>query len=320
MKKKIMKIFYSLRDFLIYVFFLCLSVPFRLLPYPQALKLGTLVVRTLFPLFPKYRRIALENISHAFPELNSREHQQILDEHLHHLGYLIADTFWKSRMNQRWFTRYVRYAPGAEETERRLIDQARRKSGFILITGHLGTWEDIAQFVGYRMNGAIVYKTIRNRFLDNWFRKHRSRLGTGVFTMEETPLLVKYLKQGGVIALASDQNAGTSGIFIDFLNRPASTYKGPATIAYLTGAPMIFISLIHRGDGTVILDFEDLGTLKKEDFSSKEEAIRVGTERWVRTLEKFIRKTPGQYFWVHRRWKTTPAMLESTKSHLKNGV
>lgn len=308
-----MKILITLRDLFIYLFFLWLSVPFRLLPYPQALRLGTLVVRALFPLFPKYRRIALDNISHAFPELSSSEHERILDEHLNHLGYLIADTFWKSRMNQRWFEKYVRYAPGAEETERRLLEEARQKRGFILVSGHLGTWEDIAQFVGYRMNGAIVYKTIRNRFLDNWFKRHRGSLGTGLYTMEETSSLVRYLKQGGVIGLASDQNAGGAGIFIDFLNRPASTYKGPATIAYLTGAPIIFITLIHRGDGTVALDFEDLGPLRKEDFSDKEEAIRVGTERWVKALEKAVRKTPGQYFWVHRRWKTTPAMMEALK-------
>ncbi len=309
-----MKLLLTLRDVLIYLIFLLLSVPFRLLPYPQALKLGTRVARALFPLFPKYRVIALDNISHAFPEKSEEERLQILNDHLDHLGYLIADTFWKSRMNQKWFEKYVRYAPGAKELEERLLRAANEQRGFILVTGHIGTWENIAQFVGYRMKAAIVYKTIRNRFLDHWFRKHRGALGTGLYTMEETPALVRYLKKGGVIALASDQNAGGAGVFIDFLNRPASTYRGPATIAYMTGAPIVFITLIHRGDGTVVLDYEDLGALNRKDFASKDEAIRAGTQRWVEALEKAVRKTPGQYFWVHRRWKTTPAMMEALKS------
>ncbi|MBW7857382.1 MAG: lauroyl acyltransferase [Leptonema sp. (in: Bacteria)] len=308
-------IFITIRDFLIYVFVLILSIPFRLLSYPKALKLGTKVVRLLFPLFPKYRRIALENISKAFPEKNESELQEIFNDHLDHLGYLLADTFWKSKMTQKWFDKYVEYEPGSLEVEQEMVEQVKQtKVGFILVSGHIGTWENIVQFVGYRMHGSAVYKKIKNRFLDRWVEKQRGQFGTKMFTMDETGPLIKYLKQGGVAGLAADQNAGGAGIFIDFLNRPASTYRGPATIAYLTGAPIVFITLIHRGNGFMDLYLENLGSILKSDFPDKELAIREGTERWVKALERSIQKTPGQYFWVHRRWKTTPEMMEKLKA------
>jgi len=319
----------TIRDFLIYLIFLGLSIPFRILSYPGALKLGTFIVRLLFPLFPKYRRIALENIAYAFPDTESvnaaqpdtkpvitERHQQIFDEHLNHLGYLIADTFWKSRMNQEWFEKYVRYEPGAKEIEDNLIRRIESGKGFILVSGHIGTWENIVQFVGYRLHGAVLYKRIKNRFLDQWFEKQRGILGTKIYPMEETGSLIRYLRQGGVIGLAADQNAGGAGIFVDFLNRPASTYKGPATIALLAKTPLIFITLIHKGDGTVFLDFEDLGIIEAiaQLQDDKEAAIAKITHLWVNALERAIHKTPGQYFWVHRRWKTTPAMMKELKS------
>ena len=307
-------IFITIRDFIIYVIVLALSIPFRLLSYPKALRLGIKVVRLLFPLFPKYRRIAIENISKAFPEKSINDHEIIFSNNFDHLGFLVADTFWKPKMTQDWFDQYVKYEPGSLQVEQEMIEYANRnKVGFILVSGHIGTWENIVQFVGYRMHGAVIFKKIKNRFLDRWVEKNRNKFGTVTFPMEETGSLIKYLKQGGVAGLAADQNAGGAGIFIDFLNRPASTYRGPATIAYLTGAPLVFITLIHRGNGYMDLYLENLGSIDKSHFQDKESAIKEGTQLWVNALERAIKRTPGQYFWVHRRWKTTPEMMEKLK-------
>jgi KDO2-lipid IV(A) lauroyltransferase len=37
------------------------------------------------------------------------------------------------------------------------------------------------------------------------------------------------------------------------------------------------------------------------------EAVRDLTQRYTAVLEKYVRAHPGQYFWMHRRWKTKPA-------------
>jgi KDO2-lipid IV(A) lauroyltransferase len=37
------------------------------------------------------------------------------------------------------------------------------------------------------------------------------------------------------------------------------------------------------------------------------EAVRDLTQRYTAVLEKYVRAYPGQYFWMHRRWKTKPA-------------
>jgi len=34
--------------------------------------------------------------------------------------------------------------------------------------------------------------------------------------------------------------------------------------------------------------------------------LRYITQRYTRGIEDFVREDPGQYLWVHRRWKTRP--------------
>jgi KDO2-lipid IV(A) lauroyltransferase len=39
----------------------------------------------------------------------------------------------------------------------------------------------------------------------------------------------------------------------------------------------------------------------------KAQAIQTLTERWSRIVERFIRRFPDQWVWMHDRWKTKAA-------------
>jgi KDO2-lipid IV(A) lauroyltransferase len=43
-----------------------------------------------------------------------------------------------------------------------------------------------------------------------------------------------------------------------------------------------------------------------EDWKDQPDPLRYITQRYTRAIEEFIRLDPGQYWWVHRRWKTRP--------------
>ena len=40
--------------------------------------------------------------------------------------------------------------------------------------------------------------------------------------------------------------------------------------------------------------------------ASVEDPLRYITQRYTKAIEDMVRVDPGQYLWVHRRWKTRP--------------
>ena len=199
--------------------------------------------------------------------------------------------------------KYLSYEPEFLKIEQ---DTNKEGIGVVLVSGHLGTWEILVQFMGLRMKGAGIYKKIRNPFVDKWVKSLRENNGILLVTTDESSRVMKLLKDGYWIGFGSDQNAGKAGIFVNFFNRPASTYQGPALMAYLTGAKLLLYSVVCGEDGKVIVRVKDMGVIDKKKFPSRDMAVRHYTEMWTRLLEEEVKLFPEQYFWVHRRWRTKP--------------
>jgi len=293
------KITHLLSFCLVYIFYF----PFKILPYRTCLSYGVLLTKLIFPLAKKHRKIAAENIKFAFPEKSEEEIQILVKKHFRHLGHLLAHTLWAPRMTKKWLNKYL----VVDEESLRIEEETKKQGvGVVLISGHLGTWEVLVQFLGIRMKGGGIYKKIRNPFVDWLLRKMRSKNGIVLVPVEESTQVIKMLKQGYWVGFGSDQNAGSAGIFVPFLNRQASTFVGPALMAYLTGAKMLYYSVLSGEDGKVIVRVKDLGFVDKKKFPTKEEVLRHYTELWTHTLEGEVKLFPEQYFWVHRRWRTQP--------------
>lgn len=280
-----------------------LSWPFRVLPYGGAWKLGQFIAALLWPLAKKHRGIASENLKHAFPDKDEEWRKKIVRQHFRHLGRLMADVFYKPRMNRKFFEKYIIYDGNSHELEKEIDELGK---GAALITGHVGSWENLVQYTGAVLNGAGIYKIVKNRFVEKWFRGIRETSGIALYTMEETSGALKAMRKGKPLGLVTDQNAGRAGVFMEFFNRPASTYKGAALLSYLAGAPMYFFTMIHEYDKGPKLRLR-IQRLPDIDRSiDKEEAILKATQNWVDRLQAEASMWPEQYFWVHRRWKTKP--------------
>ena len=289
--------------FISFLFAYFLYLPFKFLPYRVCLAYGVWITKILFPIAKKHRKIAYENISFAFPDWSEEEKLELVRKHFIHLGRLLAGTLYASRMNQEWMDKYLTYDPNSLKIEQ---ETNQEKIGVVLVSGHLGTWELLVQFMGLRMKGAGIYKKIRNPYVDKWVKSLREKNGILLVTTEESSRVMKLLKDGYWIGFGSDQNAGKAGIFVNFFNRPASTYQGPALMAYLTGAKLLLYSVVCGEDGKVIVRVQNMGVIDKKKFPNRDAAVRHYTELWTRLLEDDIKLFPDQYFWVHRRWRTKP--------------
>ena len=282
-----------------YLFYL----PFRFLPYRWCLGYGRFLVLLLYPFAKKHKKIAYENISYAFPEYTEEQKKNLLKKSFLHLGNLLAGSLWAPRLTKEWMDEYLVYDEKSLKLEKETIAEG---IGVVLVSGHLGTWEILVQFMGVRMKGGGIYKKIRNPYVDKWLRRLRENNGISLVAMEDSARVVKMLKSGYWVGFGSDQNAGKAGIFVDFFHRKASTFQGPALMAYLTGAKLFLYSVLCGEKGKVIVRVTDLGSIQKKEFESRDLAVRHYTEKWTKALEEDVRLYPEQYFWVHRRWRTKP--------------
>jgi hypothetical protein len=115
---------------------------------------------------------------------------------------------------------------------------------------------------------------------------------------------MRALRANECLAILADQDAGTSGLFVDFFGVPASTPRGPAEFVVRTGAPLVTGVLRRLPGGEYAGD--SLPPLMPPASGDHEADVRTVTEFHARALENWVRRWPEQWMWTHRRWKTRP--------------
>ena len=189
-----------------------------------------------------------------------------------------------------------------------LVDEALRQGrGLILMSGHFGNFEWLGQYLGlkgYKVSG--IAKPQHNKRVNDLIVQNRTQFGVGViYTTTAMKDGLAALARNEIIALVADQNARSKGVFVDFLGQPSSTAVGPAVFQMRSGAPMFFIISVRKDYGRFEVFFERIyeGPAKEPDDAH----ILHITQLHSAALEKWIKKYPGQWFWMHKRWKTKPA-------------
>src|SRR5262249_18272464 len=132
----------------------------------------------------------------------------------------------------------------------------------------------------------------------------RSRAGTGVvYKHAAAREMLRCLRGGDLIAIPIDQHApGASGIPVPFFGRPANTTPGPARLAQLTGVPIHVAVLIRSEDG--IKHHTKLSPpIEAAATGDRERDVVATMSRLNAEFESIVRRHPGQWLWMHRRWR-----------------
>jgi KDO2-lipid IV(A) lauroyltransferase len=125
--------------------------------------------------------------------------------------------------------------------------------------------------------------------------------------------ILKALRERKFVAILADQDAGSNGIFVNFLGRPASTGRGPAAFVMKSHAPIVFLVAVRQPNGRHLVeaelltfDFSPNGSHGANDAAEwdEEQKLHKITAAWTEVLEKYICQYPDHWFWMHRRWKT----------------
>jgi len=134
----------------------------------------------------------------------------------------------------------------------------------------------------------------------------RRRRGLHLITKwNATARMQEVLEGAGALAFVADQNAGDKGLFVPFFNRLASTYKSIGLLAITHRVPIV-CGYAHRLSPGYRFEIGVTDLIEPEDWSGQPDPLYYVTARYMRAIEKMVRRRPEQYLWSHRRWKSRP--------------
>lgn len=180
----------------------------------------------------------------------------------------------------------------------------------LMLGGHFGNWEiSVNTFGHFGFPVGVVARHLDNPYLHAWFREFRESTGNSLILKHGAGAeLAEIMERGGMASLLCDQDAGPSGVFVEFFGRPASTFKSIALLALQYKALVVVGGAFRLPEEQQTADRWIRFRLTTQDVIDASEFHSVSdlTQRFTSSLEALIRKAPDQYFWVHRRWKTPP--------------
>ena len=103
-----------------------------------------------------------------------------------------------------------------------------------------------------------------------------------------------------MVGLASDQNARSKGLKIDFFGELSSFPKGAGKFYCKTGCKLFIVFCILRSDLKYYVYTKELKVNKIND--TEDEIIEQIVSSYADELSNKIKQHPEQYFWFHKKW------------------
>lgn len=268
----------------------------------HASAVGGFIGRHVGPRLSITRR-ARRHLAEAMPELSRVQQNKIIGEMWDNLGRVALEYPHIARIRV--------YEPGSpvEITGLEHLDAAVASGKpIILFSGHLANWEIGALAVVQRgLHLLQIYRSANNPAVEAMMVAFRKSIG-----VEAVPKGARggrrsatVIKEGGVMGLLVDQKMN-DGIPVPFFGRNAWTAPALAKLALRYNAVVIPWRVERLPRSTFRLRVFPAMELPATG-DPVDDVRRVMTEVNA-LLERWIRDTPGQWFWLHRRW---PAEQES---------
>lgn len=262
------------------------------LPYrKRVVWAGRVTSRVVAPLAGWRTRIR-RNLEHVWPELPQEEREKIVRQVSDNVGRTLIEIYsGKTFIDQ--ISNTDMSGPGMPS-----LAQARTaKRPIILITAHLGNYDVVRGKLNREgFDLAALYKPMANKYFNAHYVDAISAIGKPVYPTRSHGIvsLLRHLRSGGVIGIVADVASRRAPV-LDFFGQPAHTPLSAAEWALKFDALLLPVFGIRQDDG---LSFR-IEVCEPIAHNTPEAMMQSYND----TVEQFARRYPGQWFWLHRRWK-----------------
>jgi len=269
------------------------------LSLPNARRLGRGIGALLWRVPNQFRDASLRNVRRCFPELGEEDQRRIVRVSLISTGLNVVEAGAMFHGSAEQLQELEEEVVGSD-----ILDAAvARGRGVLALGPHLGNWEYLSHAIARGWGLVGLYRPPRIAELDTYLRQSRERLGTEMLPATGSGLrrLVRVLKEGGVVGILPDQEPlKGAGVFAPFFGVSALTMT-------LVG------SLVRRFDAAVVIGWAERTESGRFRIHIEKGPAGLGDPDPVRAatrlnlgVEQCVRKTPEQYTWSYRRFRTRP--------------
>jgi Kdo2-lipid IVA lauroyltransferase/acyltransferase len=250
--------------------------------------------RKLAPLNKRHAR-ADGHLAAAMPELTPAERSGILGDMWENLGRTTAESFHLTAL----LADRTRFEIGPDTLA--AVESAKAR-GAVFVSLHQGNWELAAPLLNaLGLPVAGVYQKLQNPLAEARalaLRAPHYPLGLFAKGHETARMLLKLVGNGGTVAIMADLR-DVGGVEVPFFHRPAPSTAFPALIARTRGVPL-FAGVVRRKAGARFsITVEEIPV---QTSDNRQDDITATTASIQACFERFVRATPGQWMWGHRRW------------------
>lgn len=269
------------------------------LPLPAQAAVGWLLGHLLYLVVVPRRRVVLINLRLCFPELSEAARRRLARRNF------VAVTRSMLERGVIWWGSEARIRKLVElrgvERIRALTAQGR---SVIMLVPHFVGLDMAGTRMAMEMDCVSMYAAQVNKTLERMLLRGRTRFGKQELLSRQDGIrgAVKAMRQGRPFYYLPDLDYGPKeSIFVPFFGVQTATIPGLSRIAQLGRAAVVPLIVRMKPWGTGYL-----GEFGEEwrDFPS--DNAEADTARMNAYIESEVRKSPDQYYWVHKRFKTRP--------------
>lgn len=247
-------------------------------------------------------KVVDENLTLAYPEAPLQWRKDIRSAMYDNLAWTITEILALQRDPSQIFS-WVKTI-GNPEIADELMDSNR---GAIFVSAHFGNWEIMAAWYGQytKKRGHQMYvvaQPIHDKDISEYIDGLRNHMGVDLLpTHYSVQKYARLLKAGNHIALLNDVS-GYGDVIVPFMGHDATNMPGPAVMAMLSGVPIIPVCIYRNAPFQHEIEFFPPIEMPDPELPRDERLRRIILECNL-AIERFIRRRPELWFWLHNRWK-----------------
>lgn len=272
---------------------------FHWLPLPVQAVCGWMLAQLLYLAVVPRRRVVLTNLRLCFPALSEAERRRLARR------IVVAVTRSMLERGVIWWASESRIRKLVElrgvETVRALHAEGR---AVVMLVPHFVGLDMAGSRMAMEMDCVSMYSAQNNKVLENMLLHGRLRFGKQELLSRQDGIrgAVRALKAGRPFYYLPDLDFGPKeSVFVPFFGVQTATVPGLPRIARLANAVVVPLIVRMKPWGRGYL--AEFGT-PWSDFPGEDPV--ADTARMNAYIEAEVRKSPEQYYWVHKRFKTRP--------------
>jgi KDO2-lipid IV(A) lauroyltransferase len=277
---------------------------------PAAKPIGSLG----FLLVKRYRERIIENLHMSLGhDKDSREIDQLVSEIFFHLACAISEFVSLLARARRW----EKCLPQVKIRGSEYLDEALRKgTGVVALGMHLGGFFLVpARIAVEKYPCNVVINRGRNQALWKKLEKYHQIFGVKtIYTKPSVVALKKSLNslcRNEIVYVLADEQQRRRGILTLFFGRKAFTSAGPAILSIKTGAAILPMYILRTNGAGRTLVIEPPVMIQQTGDERRD--IELLTTQYTHAIEQIVRRYPGQWAWLNRRWKLPSSETSESK-------